>query len=76
MSMPDPDYHDYYSWQTDVPNFGRAAQETLRHTTALVSRIGGLGGPLAFSLAAAGVGQSSSPTPAHSARTTSTAKSS
>lgn len=55
--MPAPDYHDYYAWQTDVPNFGREAQETLRHSTALISRVGGLGGPLAFSLAAAGVGR-------------------
>lgn len=55
--MPIPDYHDYYTWQADVPNFGRAAQETLRNSTALISRIGGLGGPLAFSLAAAGVGR-------------------
>jgi molybdopterin/thiamine biosynthesis adenylyltransferase len=52
-----PGYHDYYTWQADIPNFGRAAQETLRGSTALVSRVGGLGGPLAFSLAAAGVGR-------------------
>lgn len=52
-----PDYHDYYTWQSDIPNFGRDAQEILRNATALVSRVGGLGGPLAFSLAAAGVGR-------------------
>ena len=55
--MDSPDYHDYYTWQSDVPDFGRAAQEKLRNSTALISRVGGLGGPLALSLAAAGVGR-------------------
>lgn len=50
-------YEDYYTWQEDVPGFGKESQETLRNTAALVSRVGGLGGPLAFSLAAAGVGK-------------------
>lgn len=47
----------FYEWQLDVPGFGEAGQKKLRSTTALVSRIGGLGGPLAFSLAAAGIGK-------------------
>ncbi|MCB1099673.1 MAG: HesA/MoeB/ThiF family protein [Verrucomicrobiae bacterium] len=46
-----------YAWQLDVPGFGEAGQEKLRNCKALVSRVGGLGGPLAFSLAAAGVGK-------------------
>ncbi|MGK0188852.1 MAG: molybdopterin/thiamine biosynthesis adenylyltransferase [Verrucomicrobiales bacterium] len=46
-----------YSWQLDVPGFGTRGQEKLKHCTALVSRAGGMGGPLAFSLAAAGVGK-------------------
>lgn len=50
-------YEDYYTWQEDVPGFGKAAQEKLKNTTALVSRVGGLGGPVAQSLAAAGVGR-------------------
>ncbi|MBC8148266.1 MAG: HesA/MoeB/ThiF family protein, partial [Verrucomicrobiaceae bacterium] len=50
-------YEEFYTWQEDVPGFGKAAQEKLRNCTALVSRVGGLGGPLAFSLAAAGVGR-------------------
>ena len=50
-------YEDYYTWQEDVPGFGNAAQEKLKNTTALVSRVGGLGGPVAQSLAAAGVGR-------------------
>lgn len=55
--MESPDYHDYYTWQSDIPGFSREAQEILRGSTALVSRVGGLGGPLALSLAAAGVGR-------------------
>ena len=47
----------FYAWQLDVPGFGEAGQEKLRNSTALVSRIGGLGGPIAFSLAAAGIGK-------------------
>ena len=50
-------YEEYYTWQENIPGFGREAQEKLRDSTALVSRVGGLGGPLAFSLAAAGVGR-------------------
>ena len=46
-----------YDWQLDVPGFGEDGQEKLRNTTALVSRIGGLGGPVAFALAAAGIGK-------------------
>ena len=46
-----------YAWQLNVPGFGEAGQETLRNSTALVSRVGGLGGPLALSLAAAGFGK-------------------
>lgn len=50
-------YEDYYTWQEDVPGFGAGSQEKLKNSTALISRVGGLGGPLAFSLAAAGVGR-------------------
>ena len=39
-----------------VPGFGEASQEKLKDATALVSRCGGLGGPLCYSLAAAGLG--------------------
>ena len=46
-----------YEWQLGVPGLGEAGQERLRNSTALISRIGGLGGPLAFSLAAAGIGK-------------------
>ncbi len=43
---------EIYEWQLDVPGMGEEGQAKLRNTTALVSRVGGLGGPLALSLAA------------------------
>lgn len=46
-----------YEWQLGIPGFGETGQEKLRGATALISRTGGLGGPLAFSLAAAGIGK-------------------
>lgn len=46
-----------YEWQIRVPGFGEAGQEKLKGATALVSRCGGLGGPLAYSLTAAGFGK-------------------
>lgn len=46
-----------YAWQLDIPGFGEAAQASLKRTTALISRVGGLGGPLALQLAAAGIGK-------------------
>lgn len=46
-----------YGWQIDVRGFGERGQERLKGATALVSRLGGLGGPLAQQLAAAGIGR-------------------
>ncbi|MGY8641175.1 MAG: HesA/MoeB/ThiF family protein [Verrucomicrobiales bacterium] len=46
-----------YEWQLDVPGFGENGQRILRNSTALVSRCGGLGGPICQSLAAAGFGK-------------------
>ena len=46
-----------YAWQLDIPGFGESGQAKLAGATALVSRVGGLGGPLAMSLAAAGFGK-------------------
>jgi molybdopterin/thiamine biosynthesis adenylyltransferase len=46
-----------YEWQLDVPGMGEEGQAKLRATTALVSRVGGLGGPVCFALAAAGIGK-------------------
>jgi len=45
-----------YEWQMWTPAFGEAGQEVLKGTTALVSRVGGLGGVVAYELAAAGLG--------------------
>ena len=39
-----------YEWQLDVPGFGENGQRILRNSTALVSRCGGLGGPICQSL--------------------------
>ena len=46
-----------YEWQIWVEDFGEAGQEKLKDCTALISRVGGLGGPLAYALAAAGFGK-------------------
>jgi len=57
MSKLTPEERAVYEWQIWVPGFGEAGQEKLKGASALVSRCGGLGGPLAQSLAAAGVGR-------------------
>ena len=46
-----------YEWQMTVPDFGEDGQKKLKAATALVSRCGGLGGPLAYNLACAGFGK-------------------
>lgn len=46
-----------YSWQIPVAGFGESGQRTLKAASILVSRCGGLGGVVAYELAAAGVGQ-------------------
>ncbi len=46
-----------YAWQMDLPDFGEAAQLRLKGASVLISRCGGLGGPAALELAAAGVGR-------------------
>ncbi|MBL69248.1 MAG: MoeZ/MoeB [Verrucomicrobiales bacterium] len=48
---------EVYSWQTTVDGFGEEGQRKLKGATVLVSRIGGLGGLVAYELAAAGVGR-------------------
>ncbi len=57
MSELSEDDRSIYEWQLDVPGFGEEGQAKLRNATALVSRAGGLGGPICFSLAAAGIGK-------------------
>jgi molybdopterin/thiamine biosynthesis adenylyltransferase len=48
---------EVYSWQTTVAGFGEEGQRKLKAATVMVSRIGGLGGLVAYELAAAGVGR-------------------
>jgi molybdopterin/thiamine biosynthesis adenylyltransferase len=46
-----------YEWQLRVHGFGEPQQERLKRATVLVSRCGGVGGAVAYQLAAAGVGR-------------------
>jgi molybdopterin/thiamine biosynthesis adenylyltransferase len=46
-----------YEWQLWVEGFGTQGQLRLKNATVLVSRCGGVGGTLAFNLAAAGIGR-------------------
>jgi molybdopterin/thiamine biosynthesis adenylyltransferase len=46
-----------YEWQRDVPGFGEEGQERLKAAAVLISRVGGVGGVVAYQLAAAGVGR-------------------
>ena len=48
---------EIYSWQYDVEGFGLEGQEKLKQSTVLISRCGGLGGVVAYELAAAGIGK-------------------
>ena len=57
MSALTPEERAIYEWQMWVPDFGEAGQEKLKDASVLVSRCGGLGGVVAYELAAAGVGR-------------------
>ncbi len=46
-----------FAWQFPVAGFGEAGQERLKASSILVTRCGGLGGSVAYQLAAAGVGR-------------------
>ena len=48
---------EVYSWQTTVTGFGEEGQRRLKGATVMISRVGGLGGLVAYELAAAGVGR-------------------
>lgn len=52
-----PEEREVFSWQLDVPGFGEDGQRRLKQATVLISRVGGLGGVVAYELAAAGVGR-------------------
>jgi molybdopterin/thiamine biosynthesis adenylyltransferase len=46
-----------YEWQMWVPGLGEEGQRKLKGASVLISRVGGLGGVVAYELAAAGVGK-------------------
>ncbi len=46
-----------YRWQLWAPGFGEEEQRRLKGASVLVSRVGGVGGCVAYELAAAGVGR-------------------
>jgi molybdopterin-synthase adenylyltransferase len=52
-----PEERATYDWQISVPGVGEEGQRKLKAATVLVTRVGGLGGLVAYELAAAGVGR-------------------
>lgn len=46
-----------YQWQTWVEGFGEIGQRKLKSASVMISRLGGVGGTVAYQLAAAGVGK-------------------
>lgn len=52
-----PEEKARYEWQMWTPDFGCEGQERLKASSVLVSRCGGLGSPVAYELAAAGIGR-------------------
>ena len=46
-----------YEWQMWVPGFGQQGQQALKSCSVMISRVGGVGGLVAYQLAAAGVGK-------------------
>jgi molybdopterin/thiamine biosynthesis adenylyltransferase len=46
-----------YEWQMWLPGFGEEGQRRLKGASVLISRVGGLGGVVAYQLAAAGIGR-------------------
>ena len=52
-----PEEKATYEWQMWVPEFGEAGQEKLKDASVMISRAGGVGGVVAYQLAAAGIGK-------------------
>ncbi|UCC69627.1 MAG: HesA/MoeB/ThiF family protein [Armatimonadota bacterium] len=48
---------EMFKRQIDIPGFGEEAQRKLKNSSALITRVGGLGGPVSLLLAMAGVGK-------------------
>ena len=59
MSLPELTSleQEIYSWQTTIEGFGEPGQQKLKGASVMISRIGGLGGLVAYELAAAGIGK-------------------
>ena len=55
--MLTPEERATYEWQLWSPGFSEKAQQRLKSASVLVSRVGGVGGTVAYYLAAAGVGR-------------------
>ncbi len=52
-----PEERDIYQWQMWVQGFGIEQQQRLKGSAVLISRVGGLGGLVAYQMAAAGIGK-------------------
>ncbi len=52
-----PEERAVYEWQMWVPRLGEEGQRRLKGASVLISRVGGLGGVVAYQLAAAGIGR-------------------
>lgn len=52
-----PEERATYEWQMWVPDFGEAGQQKLKDASVMISRAGGVGGVVAYQLAAAGIGK-------------------
>ncbi len=46
-----------YQWQMSIADFGTQGQIKLKHASVMISRAGGVGGLVAYQLAAAGIGK-------------------
>ncbi|MCA8991872.1 MAG: HesA/MoeB/ThiF family protein [Planctomycetaceae bacterium] len=57
MSGMTPEEHARYEWQMWTPGIGVEGQEKLRSASVMVSRLGGVGGTVAYYLAAVGIGK-------------------
>ena len=55
--MLTPKERERYRRQMQLPELGESGQNALKHTTAVVSGVGGLGGTVALYLAVAGIGK-------------------
>jgi molybdopterin/thiamine biosynthesis adenylyltransferase len=57
--LPELSEHEQavYEWQSWVPGLGELGQRKLKATSVMISRLGGIGGTVAYQLAAAGIGK-------------------